>query len=221
VKLPLGRSAHVTTRLPLAAILVISHGNSSGEVIPYTYLVWKYFTRKNPWRQWRDKRTHHGWELKDLVSEVKVNKKGLLVLYGCAAASPGNLSMLRRCANNASIAIAGWPGLIEWELPGVNGTKDERTREIWNRMNFKDEETLRLGLKRRKESLKGTGHAAPASGGALKPIGDLAPPTVTTPDEAEGDYAGLASRDVVALVRAAAAAVIKELAWQRSHQNSR
>ena len=221
VRRPLGGSAHVTTRLPLAAVLVISHGTDGGEIIPFTYLLWKYFTGRKPWRQWRDKRTHHGWDLDAFVSEVGIKKRGLLVLYGCDAASPGNSSTRRRSANSAGIAIAGWPGVMEWELSGVDGIKDERTREAWNKMSFKDEEAVRLDLKRRKENLKGTGHARPGGGGALKEIGNLVPPTVTEPDKEEGeDYNGLGSGDVIALVRRAAAAVVKELARQKTQQGS-
>ena len=206
----LGSSPQVTTRLPLAAVLVVSHGNDAGQIIPYTYLVWKYFTPRKPWRQWRDKRTQDGWDLDVFVGLLGLKRRGLLVLYGCDAASPGSSSTRHLSADSAGIAIAGWSGLVEWELPGVEETKDKRSKEDWNKLSFKDEEALRTDLKKKKEKLVGTGKARPQGGGTLSALGDLTPSTITMPR----DYDGLGSGNVLALVRRTATAVVQELARQ-------
>jgi hypothetical protein len=238
IKLPLRQAGLLQSKhkLPLAAVLVISHGDSTGAIAKYTYLRWKYYTPRKPWRQWWDRNVGEAWDIDIFVKEVvNLRRKGLLVVYGCHLGAPGNRRTRQEAANSAGIAIAGWGGLVDWEVPGAAATLDRTLPEVWNKLKFKDEETRRTILKKKKQALVGTGKVSYHSPLSCDP-GDLVPSSIVEaepPEEADRekksekqkrdkkDHKLASGSNVIALIRQTASRVLQELASERAQRGPR
>jgi hypothetical protein len=205
----------------LAAVLVVSHGGGHGAIPKYTYLAWKYYTQRKPWRQWRDQDVGEAWNIDEFLKKVvKIRKKGMLVVYGCNLGAPGSGRTRHEAADATGVSIAGWPGLVYWELPDQDKTLDRTPQEQWRRLSFKDEENKRMKLKEAKKNLRGSGLAKLSLEAALHEVSDLVPSITTEPDGLEGDEV-LGRGNVMALIRKAAIRVMQELAKENSQKRSK
>jgi len=220
-RLPLRQAGSLATTLPLAAVLVASHGGGHGAIPKYTYLAWKYYTQLKPWRQWRDRDVGAAWNIDEFLGKVvRIRKKGMLVVYGCSLGAPGSGTTRQEAADATGVSIVGWPGLVYWELPDQDKTLDRTPQEQWKRLSFKDEENKRLKLKEAKKNLRGSGLAGLSSGGAMHEVSDLVPYTTTEPRSPAGGEV-LGKGNVMTLIRKAAIRVMQELAKENSQKRSK